>query len=184
MNCFGPSTYIRVSFALLIFHLLTLIVIGLRNETVAMYNEGCWCLKMLMIAGIFIGSFWIDNDPFFLKGYMGLACIMSLGFLIFLALYMILAAFSFNAMIAKNIATGDTCSMVIGVVFLVAASAANITWIVFMFINFAGLSSLNLIVIIVSAASVLIMHVIQLFEFREDASLFTSALASLYVIWL
>lgn len=83
VDCFGPSTFVRMSFALALFHVLTLMIIAVRTKTVAEYHDGCWCFKMLLVIGAFIGSFWIENDPFFLKGYMALACITSFGFILF-----------------------------------------------------------------------------------------------------
>lgn len=83
VDCFGPSTFVRMSFALALFHVLTLMIIAVRTKTVAEYHDGCWCFKMLLVIGAFIGSFWIENDPFFLKGYMAIACITSFGFILF-----------------------------------------------------------------------------------------------------
>lgn len=111
VNCFGPSTYIRMSFALAVFHLLTLLIIAVRTEPVAAYHDGCWCLKMVLVLGAFIGSFWIENDPFFLKGYMAMACVLSFGFLTFQTLYVMICAMTLNERMVANMSSDDSsCS--------------------------------------------------------------------------
>ena len=81
LACYGGSTFARLSFTLLLFHLLMLLVIMCRNKMAADFHDGCWCFKMLFVLGTFIASFWIPNDPFFTSFYMNMACVLSLGFL-------------------------------------------------------------------------------------------------------
>lgn len=81
LACSGASAFVRISFSLLIFHLFMLLVMLARTKTVAEFHDGCWCFKMLFVLGIFIASFYISNDPFFLNFYIKFACVLSLGFL-------------------------------------------------------------------------------------------------------
>ena len=67
-TCLGASAIIRMSFALVISHIVILMVTLARNEMAAAFHDGCWCFKFLFVAGIFTGSMWIPNS--FMQGYM------------------------------------------------------------------------------------------------------------------
>ena len=65
--CFGTSAIVRMSFSLLIFHVIILIALIPRMTCSAAFHDGCWCVKYLMTLGIFIVTFFIDNN--FFRGY-------------------------------------------------------------------------------------------------------------------
>lgn len=79
-----------------------LIIISCRTRPVAEFHDGCWCFKTLFVLGLFLVSFWIPNDPFFLKGYMNAACLLSLVFLGFQALYVLVCCILVNERLVKN----------------------------------------------------------------------------------
>ena len=81
ISCSGASAFVRLSFSLLMFHLIMLLALLPRTKTVADFHDGCWCFKMLLVLGLFIASCWIPNDPFFQGFYIKMACVLSLGFL-------------------------------------------------------------------------------------------------------
>lgn len=81
MYCYGSSSFVRLSFTLLVFHLLILLTTMARTEMTAKFNDGCWCFKLLFIFGFFVISFWIPNDPFFTSFYLQMSCVLSLAFL-------------------------------------------------------------------------------------------------------
>ena len=83
MSCYGSSTFVRLSFTLLVFHIFILLITMCRTEMAADFHDGCWCFKMLFVLGFFIVSFWIPNDPFFLSFYIQMSCVLSLAFLAF-----------------------------------------------------------------------------------------------------
>ena len=63
--------------------MLIALILMPRTKVVAEFNEGCWCLKMLFVLGVFLVSFWIPNDPFFETFYLNMACIVSFFYLVF-----------------------------------------------------------------------------------------------------
>ena len=70
MACSGANAYMRISFALLVFHLIMLVIMSCRTKMAAEFHDGCWCFKLLFVLGIYIASYWIENDPFFLGFYI------------------------------------------------------------------------------------------------------------------
>ena len=70
--------------------------------------------------------------------------------------------------------------------FFVLITGANIAWIVMMFINFGSLDgcTANLVVLIITAVSAVIMQGVVCLGLRNDASVFTSALVTLYCLFL
>lgn len=70
MACYGTSAFVRLSFALLIFHILMLLVTMVRTETAADIHDGCWCFKIILILGLFLSAFWIPDEPFFTSFYL------------------------------------------------------------------------------------------------------------------
>ena len=67
--CFSSSAFVRLSWSLAIFSFLTLLLILPKTDCAAMYHDGFWSIKFLMVAALFIGSMWIPNVNFF-DGYM------------------------------------------------------------------------------------------------------------------
>lgn len=70
--------------------------------------------------------------------------------------------------------------------FFVLITGANIAWIVMMFINFGSLEgcTTNLVVLIITAVASVIMQGVVCLGLRNDASVFTSALVTLYCLFL
>ena len=67
--CAGSSTLVRTSWSLALFHIIMLIIVSLRNEAAAVFHDGCWGVKFIIVAGILVSSLWIPNDPV-IDGYL------------------------------------------------------------------------------------------------------------------
>lgn len=67
----------------------------MRNDVAALIHDGFWCLKSLIVAGIFVGSMWIPNTPV-IVGYMKFARIVSFFFLSYQAILMLIVAYVIN----------------------------------------------------------------------------------------
>ena len=78
--CIGPSVIIRMSFILACFHAIVFLFILARNTTAALFHDGCWGFKILIVLGFFIGSLWIPNT--FFSGYMSFTRYVSVLFLL------------------------------------------------------------------------------------------------------
>ena len=190
MACYGGSTFARLSFSLLCFHLLMLLIIMCRNKAVADFHDGCWCFKLVLFAALFFVSFYIPNDPFFTSFYMNMACVFSLGFLGFQALYILICALLINENLFNNIEKEGmsicTCSGIIWLIFFLLITGANITWLVFMWINFGSVDgcSTSLAVMTITTIAAVVMQIITCFGLRKDASELTSAIVILYCLFL
>ena len=77
----GVSAIIRMSFALACFHTIVLIIILGRNTASAVFHDGCWLAKSLMVFTMFVGFMWIPNG--FFHGYMSFARFVSVFFMIY-----------------------------------------------------------------------------------------------------
>ena len=63
-SCLGSSAIYRISFVLMLFHILILIIIAPRIPCSAYFHDGCWITKFFLVLAAFILSFWIPNDFF------------------------------------------------------------------------------------------------------------------------
>ena len=66
----------------------------------ALFHDGCWCIKFLIVFAAFIGTLWIDNE--FFKGYMSFARYVSIPFLIVQAMLMLIVAYTINDTLVGN----------------------------------------------------------------------------------
>ena len=187
-SCVGASSLIRLSFALACFHTVMLIVVCLRNTCAEQFHDGCWGLKLLMVAAIWIPSFWIVNDPFF-DGYLAFARYVSVLFLMYQALLILVVAYTLNSTLVENVSRDEggigSCSGIILLTLFLVLTGGNVTWIVFQFIEFGneGCGG-NITFMIITCILSLFMYVIVVFRTREDASLLTSAIVVAYNLYL
>ena len=78
--CAGASALVRVSFSLALFHLIMFGICCIRNKGAAMFHDGCWMAKVLIVLGLTTLSLWIPNDPVII-GYMKFSRWISIAFL-------------------------------------------------------------------------------------------------------
>ena len=132
--CTGASALVRTSWSLAIFHTIMLIIVSLRNDFAAAFHDGCWGAKFLIVSGILIASLWIPNDPV-MNGYLQFARIVSIFFLMYQALLILVLAYTLNETLVGNVdrdgGNAFSCSGIILITIFVLSFAGNITWIVF-----------------------------------------------------
>ena len=80
--CLANGFIGRMSFILVLFHLVVFLICLGRNEMAAAFHDGCWAFKLLLIFGGYVGSFWIDSS-FFTGFYMPVAFWLSAIFLFY-----------------------------------------------------------------------------------------------------
>ena len=182
--CAGASALIRISWALAIFHLIVLVIVALRTGWAAAFHDGCWGFKLLIVLGIWVGSLWIPNDPV-MNGYMSFARIVSIVFLMYQALLMLLVAYSLNDVLISNVekegGSACTCSGIVLIIIFLCVTTGNITWLVYQYIDFANEGcGANITFIIISTVLGVLMHVVVVFRTRKDASMLTSAIVWSY----
>src|SRR4051794_33228595 len=96
----GTSAIIRMSFTLAIFHFIVFLVILSRSDTAAIFHDGCWLFKSLFVFGFFIVCMWIPNS--FFQGYTDFARFVSIIFLIYQAVLMLVVAYKINETLVGN----------------------------------------------------------------------------------
>lgn len=179
--CLGASSIIRMSFSLMILHILMFFIVITRSKMAAMFHDGCWCAKFLIVMAMFTGSFWISND--FFKGYLEFAKVVSVIFLIYQALLMLLVSYKINDTLVGNYNKDPTsCSkwilLLVSLIFL----GLTVYGVVIQFMTF-GCSG-NKVIMSVTTIAVVVIHALVFLKPREDASILTSSIASVYMLYL
>ena len=70
-RCFSNSATHRVSFTLGVFHLTMMVFSLVGGQLGSLMHRGCWAMKVLLGAAIFVLSFYIPNS-LFVRSYAGL----------------------------------------------------------------------------------------------------------------
>jgi len=171
---------LRMSFSLALFHLLIFVLILARNDIVASIHDGCWGIKFFLVSIIFIVSFWISND-FFMNTYLVISKWVSIIFLIYQALLMLIVSYKINDTLVSN-AEEDNCSSVILIAVTLIFTGFNGWWIVRQYMDFkCGYSVTTMTVTLIG---IILMYGLVLVRSRADASILTSSIASCYCLYL
>lgn len=186
--CTGASALIRTSWSLAIFHIIMLIIVSLRTNFSAAFHDGCWGAKFLIVAGILIASLWIPNDPV-MMGYLEFARIVSIFFLMYQALLILVLAYTLNEVLVRNVelegGSAFSCSGIVLIIIFVLSLGGNITWIIFQYIEFSGPGcGTNLAFLIISTVLGILMYGVVLVRTRKDASMLTSSIVWSYQLFL
>lgn len=156
----------------------------MRNDTAAILHDGWWTLKFFIVAALFIGSFWIPNSPT-ITGYMEFSRYVSVIYLSYQAMLMLIVAYVINnglVTAASKIEGGGFPGILLIVLFFLF-TGANITWLVFQYINFSGCGG-NVAIMITTTIIGTAMYGLVLLRTRSDASVFTSSLVYFYCLFL
>ena len=186
--CTGASSLIRLSWALAIFHVIMLVIVSLRTGFAAAFHDGCWGFKFLIVLGVWFASLWIPNDPV-MHSYMEFSRIVSVFFLMYQALLILVLAYSLNDLLVSNVekegGSACSCSGIILITIFVLVTAGNVTWLVFQYIEFTGSDcGGNITFIIISTILGFCMYGVVIFRTRKDASMLTSAIVWCYQLYL
>jgi hypothetical protein len=180
--CMGTSAIIRMTFVLACFHLLVLLIILARNSCAAMFHDGFWLLKFLFVLVFFIGSTWIPIE--FFQGYMSFARVVSIFFLIYQALLMLVVSYKINSTLVGNYEHGGSrCSAIILLVLTGIITAGNITFAVFQYIWYYSCAYNDVIISITNIAGVA-FYILVFMRTRQDASILTSSIVFSYCLYL
>lgn len=146
-----------------------------------LFHDGCWCIKILFVIAFFIGSMWIPNT--FFKGYLEFSRVISAIFLIYQALLMLQVAYKTNDRLVSNYQRDTTnCSKYILAIVAAAFFAIVIASIVTQYQTFKCGNLITLMTI--TLVAVVLMHGLILLRPRKDASILTSSIASVYILYL
>lgn len=99
--CFSASGLVRMSWSLAIFSFLMVVVTAFRNDTAAIIHDGWWTLKFLIVAILFVTSFFIPNSPI-IVGYLKAARYISVMYLKYQAMHILVLAYVINNSLVKR----------------------------------------------------------------------------------
>lgn len=184
--CFNASGLVRMSFSLAVFQFLIFLICLMKNTVAAHLHDGWWCVKFTFVLALFIGSLWIPNTPVII-GYMQFARAVSVIFLAYQGMLMLIVAYVINNSLVKSVSASGgnagSCAGITLIALFTILTIGNITWIVFQFIEFSGCGG-NIAIMICTCVIGAIMYALVFLKTREDASMFTSSLVLTYCLYL
>lgn len=171
-----------MSFILLLFHALIFLITLARNEMAAQVHDGCWGVKVLLVGGGYIASWWIPA-AFFDDFYLPVTKYLSVIFLFYQVLLMLAAAYKINERLVSNVNHDSSkCSAAILIAVTACVFAGDAAWIITSFMNFTCPRAVAWQCI--TLVAIVAMFVLQFCRVREDASILTNGLAGLYCLYL
>lgn len=171
-----------MSFVLCCFHFFIFLITLARNEMAAQFHDGFWFLKLILALGGYVGSFYIPNK-FFNNYYLRFAEIISVVFLIYQALLMLVVSYKINETLVNNYNNDETkCSAIILMSTTISITFSNLFWIVLQYKDFNG--PYNNTFMSFTLIGIILMYGLIFISSRKDASILTSSIASLYCLYL
>lgn len=176
------SAVVRMSFTLLLFHLLIFLIILTRTTIAAVFHDGWWTFKFILVLAAFIATFYIDNS--FFEGYVVMVKCLSVLFLIYQGITMLSLSYVINNAIvdAYENASGQWASIAL-IIFTVVLYILDIVFLIYQFIWF-GSCTINVILLIILIVFAIIFTVLVLLKTREDSSILTNAFVMSYALYL
>ena len=183
--CMGVSAIIRMSFTLMVFHALVFIVCLARNDMAAIFHDGCWLFKNMMIFCFFIGMLFVRNE--FFRGYASFARYVSIIFLFYQAILILIVAYKVNSRLVSNFDNdereGSSCSAIILIGVTAVITILNVIFIIYQYIWFHGCAYNDVFITIALVAAIIFYGLIFL-RTREDASILTSSIVVAYILYM
>ena len=148
-------------------------------------NEHCFCLKYVLVVGLFIGSLWISNQVF--QDYSHAARYISIGFMILQVIILLDLFYLAGIKMVKNYDNGSAqyaCYLV--VLSLVAETAAvgmNVLGYIYFRKAEEGCMS-TLWVNVITSVILVVLPIIQLLHLNPQNSLLTTALTGCFISYL
>lgn len=179
-SCIGLSSVYRMSFSLVVFHLVFFLLCSCRNEVIAKLNEGAWPLKFLAVLAFFGLTFIIPNGFFRIYGYIAMGG--SFLFLVYEMILIIDMAYSWNAAWVGNYNTSQetsgsaTCWTIMLIIGTLLATGGGITVYVFMIKDYGNSSMMNMVVLIIPLVAGALYFVLTVTQIARGGSIFTCGL--------
>lgn len=151
LQCLGISSVYRMSMSLVILHLVTILFSSCGKNCAKVFNRDCWTFKLLLVFGMYIVLFFVDNSIFSM--YAAISRYTSLIFLV----YQIIVTLSFAHIINIKLVEGlekaeerdgqGACKYQFWLLFLtIVFFGLSLYWIVISFMYFSY-SLLNILLI-------------------------------------
>jgi hypothetical protein len=180
-NCLAIGFISRMSFVLACFHALIFLITLARNKMAGEIHDGCWGTKFLLVGATYVATFWIDAD--FFNSYCTLASYVSVVFLIYQALLILVVSFKINNTLVRNYERDEgNCSGYILMLVTFTIFGGNLFWIGLQYTEFK--CAKNVLFMTLTAFGALAMYGLVCLRTRPDASVLTSGIAIMYCLYL
>lgn len=162
-----------------------------RNKFSMVVNEGLFCVKYIMVLGIFIAFLFVHNNVF--TDYSDASKYISIFFMIiqvssiFIQSIILIDLFYLAGIkLVARYDKGQTCCAATLIIFSLIFEAAAIGMNVLGYINFSDADTCgnSIWVNIITSIILVILPVLQIFNFNKQNSLLTTALVSMYISYL
>ena len=181
--CLGISLIVRVSLALLIFHVVILIMLFTRDRFAKFVNEECFPIKFIaVLATVFVLMF-VSNDK--LIYFLTISKYLSVVFLLYQSIILIDFGYVWNEVWVEKYESGTTFYGVLLVIFSVGLFVANI------FINALNIRefwiagcSFNKFSIIFSFIMLISFVVLVFLKLNQESSILTALFVALLYSYL
>ena len=182
--CLGVSSVYRMSLSLAVVHFLILLACLTKSEFSKQVNEGCWCLKVLLIFVIWILFFFIPNS--FFEGYSDFAKFIGALFLLFQIVMLVDLAYMWGE---NWIEKYENDQKVYGLFLIIGTGICDTVVIllnVYMFIWYSPDSSCSLTIFlgVFNLIWIVILHILTLSGIAKNGSLLTCSSFSLYITYI
>jgi len=180
LSCLGVSAIFRMSFALVALHVFILIFLFMRNGCSRSTNEDIWMFKIMLVVGVFIGSFFISND-FFAK-YSVLAMYVSIVFILFQIVMIIDLCYLWNKAWIERYDAGENCYGYL-LVFLTAGIYGFLLYFNYRSYQLFDNCHNGTLAVTVNLILTIISSVLIVLRLHPDGSIFTSGMVGLYTTY-
>ena len=184
LACLGVSSVYRMSFSLAIVHFLILLACLTKSEFSKKVNEGCWCLKVLLIFVTWILFFFVSNS--FFEGYSNFSKFIGGLFLLFQMVMLIDVAYMWGENWVLKYENEERCYGILLIIFTFICDSGVITLTAYMFIWYSPDSSCSLttFLVVFNLILIIIMNILTLCGIAKNGSLLTCGAFSLYTTYI
>lgn len=169
-----------MTFTLLIFHLIILLLILPRNDCAAVIHDGGWTLKYLLVLAVFTGMFWVPMG--FFQVWAEISRYASILFMIIQCLYILIGAYGLGDYMVNQKTNDESWRNGVLLVYTVLLFLASVALIITSFIWFTGTGCGHNMAIII--ATIVMFVLVFVLRCRKENSLLTAALANLWIVYI
>jgi len=176
------SAVFRMSFILVLFHLFIFLICLSRVQIAAVFHDGWWTFKFLLILGSFIASFYMPNG--FFEVYVNFIRVTSTFFLIYQGVTILGLSYVINGVMVRYWENADgQCFGIVMLVITIGIYILDIVFLIFQFIWFKS-CAINVILLCIVIFFGIAFTVLVILKTREDSSVLTNAFVMSYALYL
>lgn len=182
--CLGVQSNYRLSFAFVIFHIAMLVCSLVTGAFSEMINEGCWLLKALCLAALFILCLMIPNE--FFNVYREVSRVGSCLYLIAQVVILVDFAYSWNSKWVENYEQSNSSFWMFWLFFFSGAMwivALTVTVLNYFWFSTTDSCGMNIALITLTLVIGILFTVLSISGWVEG-SLLTSSAVNLYCVYL